>query len=83
MRRIKIIFAVLVAMATMLVASVAPPWHTTGTTTTISTHHFNDFRFHDFDEDFLFFSPFFFGFDNDCPFAGDFEGPVNQFDCFD
>ena len=24
-----------------------------------------------------------FGFLSDCPFAGDFEGSVNQFDCFD
>jgi hypothetical protein len=84
MRRIKIIFAVLVAMATMLVASVAPALaNDRHDDNDFRFHHFNDFRFHDFDEDFLFFSPFFFGFDNDCPFAGDFEGPVNQFDCFD
>ena len=54
-------------------------------------HFFNDNHFfndsHDnFRHDFFFDQPFFFndfGFDNDCPFAGDFEGPVNEFDCFD
>ena len=49
--------------------------------------HFDNGDFRDFDvEDFGFFPFFFFdnfGFVNDCPFAGDFEGPVNQFDCFD
>ena len=49
----------------------------------------NNFRVNDFndDEDFFFVSPFFVspfffdGFDHSCPFWGDFEGPVNQFDC--
>lgn len=40
----------------------------------------------DFDE-FFFFDPFLFfddfGFVGGCPFIGDFEGPVDQFDCFD
>jgi hypothetical protein len=35
----------------------------------------------DFEHDNFFFNSF--GFLDDCPFAGDFEGPVNQFDCFD
>ena len=35
-----------------------------------------------FDDD-LDSSFFFGGFVRDCPFAGDFEGIVNQFDCFD
>ena len=35
-----------------------------------------------FDDD-LDSSFFFGGFVSDCPFAGDFEGIVNQFDCFD
>jgi hypothetical protein len=50
----------------------------------------NDDDFDDFDHfnndinDDFFFSPFTtFGFANSCPFWGDFEGPVNQFDCFD
>ena len=57
----------------------------------------NNFRINDFnDDDFFFGSPFFvspffvspfffdgFGFVSNCPFAGDFEGPVNEFDCFD
>jgi hypothetical protein len=35
-----------------------------------------------FDDDLV--SPFVFdAFVSDCPFAGDFEGIVNQFDCFD
>ena len=54
-------------------------------------HFFNDNHFfndsHDnFRHDFFFDQPFFFndfGFDNGCPSAGDFEGPVNEFDCFD
>ena len=49
----------------------------------------NNFRVNDFndDDDFFFGSPFFVspfffdGFDHSCPFWGDFEGPVNQFDC--
>jgi hypothetical protein len=43
----------------------------------------NDFRDHNFDFNpgFFFGNPFLFGFDNSCPFAGDFEGIVNQFDC--
>jgi hypothetical protein len=45
----------------------------------------NDFRDHNFDfnSGFFFGNPFVFGFDNSCPFAGDFEGIVNQSDCFD
>lgn len=53
----------------------------------------NDNNFCDFNncfdnDGFVFFNPFFFGdgfvfFDDSCPFAGDTEGIVNEFDCFD
>jgi hypothetical protein len=86
MRRIKLVLAVVAAMAMMLVASVAPAMANDNNDfhfNRFNDNHFNDFRFHDFNDDgFVFFSPF-FGFDNNCPFAGDFEGPVNEFDCFD
>ena len=49
----------------------------------VDRHDFND---NNNDDEFFFpFVPF-FAFDNelaDCPFAGDFEGVVNQNDCFD
>lgn len=40
----------------------------------------NDFFFN---EDDFFFDDDEFFFVSDCPFAGDFSGPVNEFDCFD
>lgn len=90
MRRIKTILALAAVMAMMLVASVAPALaNDRHDDNDFRFHRFddrNDFRFDDFNDDgFFFFSPFFFdgfGFDSSCPFAGDFEGPVNQFDCF-
>ena len=48
-------------------------------------NNFNSpFRFNHGFNDGFFFSPFTtFGFANSfCPFFGDFDGPVNQFDCF-
>jgi hypothetical protein len=48
-------------------------------------NHFNDFRINKVNDGFFFGEPFFlvndFGFEN-CPFAGDTEGIVNEFDCF-
>jgi hypothetical protein len=50
-------------------------------------NHFNRFEFNDNSDFFTFGVPFFFvndfGFENSCPFAGDTEGIVNEFDCFD
>ena len=68
MRRIKLVIAV-ASMALLLVAFAAPAMAK-------GNAHHND------NNDNVFFVNE-FGFDNSCPFANDFEGPVNVLDCFD
>jgi hypothetical protein len=86
MRRIKLVLAVVAAMAMMLVASVAPAMANDNNDFRFNDNHFNDFRFHDFndDNDFIFFDGFRFDHDllfDDCGF--DWDGPVTPLDCND
>lgn len=50
----------------------------------VNDNLFDDIDFDDLNDEFFVLSPFFFnGFDDSCPFAGDFEGAVTVADCFD
>ena len=84
MRRIKLVVGLGVVMAAMLALSAGPAMADDFDLDNVNFLG-DDVVLLDedvFDDDLS--SPFFFdGFVSDCPFAGDFEGIVNQFDCFD
>ena len=98
MRRIKLVLAAATLMVAMFTAVAGPAMADDFTRCRDLRGDFvrcngdlfeevdNDFN--GFDNDFFFspfvFNPFFFGFGfNNCPFAGDHSGIVNEFDCFD
>ena len=94
MKRIKVVLAV-ASMVVLLVAFAAPAM-ATGNANNNNDRQLdqrdirldrqllnenNDFGFASFEEPFFFGVPSFFDFENSCPFAGDTEGIVNEFDC--
>lgn len=86
MRRIKVLLVVTAAMVMMLAAVAGPALAADNNDRHLDRQ---DIRFDRqlVNNDFLGFGvPLFFngfGFENSCPFAGDTEGVVNEFDCFE
>jgi hypothetical protein len=95
MKRIKVVLA-LASMVVLLVAFAAPAMAKDNTHNAGNDRHLdqrdirldrqllndnNDLGFVNFEEPFLSGAPFFVNFENSCPFAGDTEGIVNEFDC--
>jgi hypothetical protein len=95
MKRIKVVLAV-ASMVVLLVAFAAPAMAKGNTNNNGNDRQLdqrdvrldrqllndnNDLGFVSFEEPFFFGVPSFFDFENSCPFAGDTEGIVNEFDC--